>query len=198
MSKTKSNTPGQRILVLFAHPAIQRSKTNRILADEIRNLPGVTFRDLYEEYPDLMIDMKREQEFLVNHDVVVFQHPFYWYSTPAILKEWMDITLEYGFAYGESGTKLAGKKWVHAITTGGAEDAYAKNGSNRFTIRQLMAPIEQSAFLCGMDFLPPFILHGVSQFDARSDHPKVRSAYRKFIEGLRDGHFHEHPAGAHP
>ena len=79
MSKTSSNTPDQWVLVLFAHPAIQRSKINRILAEEIRNLPGV------------MIDMKREQEFLLGHDGVGFQHPLYGYSTPAILKEWMGI-----------------------------------------------------------------------------------------------------------
>ena len=41
------------------------------------------------------------------HDVVIFQFPLFWYSTPPILKQWQDIVLEYGWAYGEGGTKSA-------------------------------------------------------------------------------------------
>jgi glutathione-regulated potassium-efflux system ancillary protein KefG len=36
-------------------------------------------------------------------------HLLYWYSTPAILKEWQDLVLEHVFAYGHEGTKLHGK-----------------------------------------------------------------------------------------
>ena len=76
----------QRILILFAHPALQKSRVNALLAAAARPVPGVTFHDLYEAYPDFDIDVAREQKLLLDHDVIVFQHPFYWYSCPALLK----------------------------------------------------------------------------------------------------------------
>jgi len=65
------------ILVLFAHPAIQKSRVNRRLAAAARGVEGVTVHDLYETYPDFDIDVPREQSLLVLHDIVVLQHPFY-------------------------------------------------------------------------------------------------------------------------
>ena len=84
----------------------------------------MTVHDLYEAYPDLDIDVAREKALLLAHDVIVWQHPFFWYSTPAILKEWQDLVLEFGWAYGPGGTALRGKLFVSAITTGGREAAY--------------------------------------------------------------------------
>jgi len=117
------------VLVLFAHPAIRNSRVNRRLVAAVRDLNGVTVNDLYGEYPDLNIDVTREQELLAAHEIVVFQHPFYWYSTPAILKEWQDLVLEHGWAYGHDGDALRGKALLSAMTTGGSEDAYCAKGS---------------------------------------------------------------------
>src|SRR3974377_1697056 len=150
--------PGS-VLVSVAHPAPHKSRMTRRLVAEITNLENVTINDLYEEYPSFDINVRREQELLLGHDVIVFQHPFYWYSSPAILKEWEDLVLEYGFAYGAGGTKLHGKLVLTAITTGAPEDAYGRLGFNFFTIRELLAPFEQSAKFCGMRYLPPFVVH---------------------------------------
>lgn len=116
----------KRILVLFAHPALQKSRANRSLLQAISDLEGVTLHDLYQTYPDQLIDIKREQALLAEHDLIVFQHPFYWYSCPAILKEWCDLVLEYGYAYGQEGTALHGKQWLSAITTGGHRNHTAR------------------------------------------------------------------------
>lgn len=152
--------PGARVLVLLAHPALHRSRVNRALADAVRGLPGVTLHDLYEAYPEHDIDIEHEKRLLLAHDVVVWLHPFYWYSTPSILKEWQDLVLEFGWAYGPGGIALRGKTFLQAITTGGRETAYARDGSNRFTIRELLTPVEQTAWLCGMRFVAPFVVHG--------------------------------------
>ena len=95
-----------RILVLFAHPSLDRSEVNAELLRATRGREGVTVVDLYGEYPNYRIDIDREQQRLRDHDVVVFMFPLYWYSTPALLKEWQDLVLEYGFAYGQDGTEL--------------------------------------------------------------------------------------------
>ena len=176
----------RRVLVLFAHPVLERSRVNRRLVDAIRGVDGVTIRDLYELYPTLSIDVEAEQAALLAADVVVFQHPFYWYSCPAILKEWQDLVLEHGWAYGASGTQLRGKITLNAITTGGPETAYRTGGYNRFTIRELLAPWDQTAHLCGMRFLAPFAVHGSLRIVGDDDVGPHRERYRRLIEALRD------------
>jgi glutathione-regulated potassium-efflux system ancillary protein KefG len=176
----------RRILVLFAHPVLERSRVNRRLLDAIVDVEGVTVHDLYEAYPTFAIDVEREQQLLTEHDVIVFQHPFYWYSTPAILKEWQDLVLEHGWAYGDGGTRLKGKLTLNVISTGGPAQAYRTGGYNRFTIRELLAPWDQTAHLCGMKFLAPFAVHAALRVAADADVEPHRVAYRRLIEMLRD------------
>jgi glutathione-regulated potassium-efflux system ancillary protein KefG len=187
----------RRVLVQFAHPVVERSRVGRPLLDAITGLPGVTVNDLYEHYPTLWIDVRREQSLLLEHDVVVFHHPFYWYSVPAILKQWQDMVLEHGWAYGPGGTQLHGKITFNAVTTGGPESSYARDGYNHFTIRELLAPWEQTANLCGMRFLAPFIAHGALRTAVEIGLPSLQASYRRVIEGLRDDRLDlEHAARA--
>lgn len=120
----------------------------------------ITVHDLYERYPDFNIDVKAEQELLLRHEVIIWQHPFYWYSIPPLLKQWIDLVLEFGWAYGPGGEALQGKYLFNAISTGGREEVYQEQGRNRFTIRQFLAPIDQTVTLCRMKYLPPFVIHG--------------------------------------
>lgn len=52
----------------------------------------------------IFIDTPYEQALLREHDVIVFQHPLYTYSCPALLKEWLDRVLSRGFASGPGET----------------------------------------------------------------------------------------------
>lgn len=149
-----------KILVLYAHPSQHRSEVNAPLFKIAKQLDYVTAIDLYHEYPDFQIDVEREQQRLLEHDVIIFQFPLYWYSTPSILKEWQDLVLEYGFAYGANGTALKGKKFICALSAGGNAQAYSIKGHNKFKIRDLLHPLEQTANLTGMIYLPPFVLFG--------------------------------------
>jgi glutathione-regulated potassium-efflux system ancillary protein KefG len=177
------------VLILFAHPAFERSRVHRRLVEAVSDLPGVTFHDLYEAYPDFDVDVKHEQELLSAHEVVVLQHPFYWYSTPPLIKQWEDLVLEHGWAYGTGGTALHGKRLLSAISAGGPQRAYSAGGYQRFTIRQLLAPIEQTARLCGMEYLPPFVVFGTLGLGV--DEIGVAAAeYRRLIEALRDDRVH--------
>jgi glutathione-regulated potassium-efflux system ancillary protein KefG len=175
----------RRILVLFAHPAFQKSRVNRILVLGLEKMAGVTFHDLYETYPDFAIDVAEEQERLLDHDVFVFHHPLFWYSTPAILKEWMDLVLEHGWAYGHDGTVLRGKIILSAVTTGGLERSYRRGGFNEHTVREFLLPIERTARLCGMIYLSPFVAHGTHDMnsDQMAGHAKD---YRRLLTALRE------------
>ena len=177
-----------RILVLFAHPSVRKSRVNRELVAAIRGLEGVKVHDLYEAYPDHDIDVDREQALLLDHDLVVFQHPFYWYSTPSILKEWQDLVLKHGWAYGRDGQALRGKQLLTAVTTGAREESYLPDIPHHRTIRQLLAPISQTAWLCGMEYLPPFVVYGTHLLDSAAIDSHA-SDYRRSLTALRDGSF---------
>lgn len=179
----------RRVLVLFAHPALEKSRVNRALLAAPKAVEGVTLHDLYERYPDLIVDVAREQALLLEHDVVVFQHPFYWYSTPALLKEWQDQVLEHGWAYGRGGDRLRGKLTLNVVTSGGPRQAYTATGYNRFTIRQLLAPYEQTAHLTGMRFLAPLVVSGTHALVERGDRAALEGhvdRYRRALVALRD------------
>ena len=66
----------KKILLLFAHPSQQRSEVNSPLFKHAQTLPYVTAVDLYAEYPRFNIDIEREQQRLLDHDVIIFQFPF--------------------------------------------------------------------------------------------------------------------------
>jgi glutathione-regulated potassium-efflux system ancillary protein KefG len=149
-----------KTLILFAHPRLEKSKINKELIARIPQHPDLYFNDLYETYPDFNIDIDREKELLLQHDMVIWQHPFYWYSCPPLLKQWIDLVLEFGWAYGPGGNALTGKKIFNAVTTGGATEAYQHEGRNRFTVQEFLAPFDQTANLCKMHYLPPFAIQG--------------------------------------
>ncbi|MGB9142499.1 MAG: NAD(P)H-dependent oxidoreductase [Aestuariivirga sp.] len=175
-----------RILVLFAHPKISDSIVQAQMLQAISGLEGVTIHDLYAAYPDFLIDVDHEQALLLAHDLVVFQHPFYWYSAPAIIKEWLDLVLEHDWAYGARGTRLHGKFVIQAISTGGPEHFYQPQGRNRFAIRELLNPFNQTAYLCGMAYLEPFAIF-VGRRLPKADLNQQVEKYRDLVIGLRDG-----------
>lgn len=150
---------GNRILVIFAHPALERSRVQYRLIKAAAAVEGVTCRDLYQLYPDFMINIESEKKLLLEHDIIVFQYPLYWYSSPAILKEWQDLVLQYGFAYGQEGTALQGKLCTSVISCGGSRASYQAGGANQFTLHELLRPFEQTAKLCNMRYVPPFVIH---------------------------------------
>jgi putative NADPH-quinone reductase len=152
-----------KILVNVFHPQLATSRVNRRWVEALENHDGIHVKKPYEHYPDWNIDVAFEQSLLLAHDRIVFQHPFWWYSTPPLMKKWLDDVLTYGWAYGPGGVALQGKDWVSAISSGGPADSYQSGGYNNYSMSELLKPLQQTANLIGMKFLPPFILHGTVQ-----------------------------------
>jgi len=175
-----------KILINFVHPVLEKSRVNSEIFKALKRLDGITINELYEEYPDFYIDVAREQELLLTHDIIIFHHPFYWYSAPALLKQWQDLVLEHGWAYGSKGKALKGKLTFNAITTGGGETAYQPEGFNKFTISQFLVPFEQTARLCSMKYLPPFVVHGTHRLSDTDIQQNIED-YIAILTILRDG-----------
>ena len=160
---------------------------NKALVSAIEDLDQVTVNDLYACYPDFLIDVKREQRLCEENDILIFQHPFYWYSTPAIMKEWLDLVLEHGWAYGSKGKALAGKLFLQAITAGGDDSTYHKDGYNAFTISELTSPYRATAKLCNMKWLPPFTVLGIHRGLSEERITSYAEDYRRTVIALREG-----------
>jgi glutathione-regulated potassium-efflux system ancillary protein KefG len=180
-------TTTRKILLLFAHPALKRSRVNAALRAAVEGLPGITVHDLYACYPDFLIDVAHEQSLCLAHDVIILQHPFYWYSTPAITKEWLDLVLEHGWAYGQTGRALEGKLFFQVLTAGGDARAYSPEGSNRYSICELTLPLRATANLCRMHWLPPYAVLGVHRGLPQAELARHAADFRRTLEALRDG-----------
>lgn len=169
--------------LVFAHPYPRRSRANRALLDAVRDLSGVELRSLYDEYPDFDIDVAREQALLVEARVVVWQHPIYWYSVPGLLKHWFDKVLVRGFAYGDGGTALHGKRCLWVATAGGDENAYSASGMHAHPFHTFVPVVEQTARFCGMRWEAPIVFKAAHR---SSDAELERAAYeyRARLESL--------------
>ncbi|MGI2259452.1 NAD(P)H-dependent oxidoreductase [Shewanella sp. GXUN23E] len=173
-----------RVLLLYAHPSPHRSEINQPLFQDAAAVIDVSRVDLYREYPRFNIDIDVEQQRLLEHDVVIFQFPLYWYSTPALLKEWQDLVLEYNFAYGVQGTALKDKRFLCALTAGAPEHAYQSGGINHYDLNELLRPLQQMANLTGMHWLPPFVLYGARTAAQSARLSEHRHQWRILLEGL--------------
>jgi glutathione-regulated potassium-efflux system ancillary protein KefG len=165
-------------LVLLAHPDLAKSRINAALAKSVVDVPGVVVHDLSLSHR--AFDVAAEQRLVSEHDVIVMQFPFHWYSVPYLLKQWIDEVLVRGFAYAE-GPLLTGKTLQVVTSTGGTADAYGPGGLHQYPMERLLLPLENTAHRVGMAFAPPWVLHdvrGVSDEDLAL-HAK---SYRHLLE----------------
>lgn len=166
-------------LIIVSHPTLADSNAQRFLWESLPG-EGVTWHHLESVYPDGQIDQEAEQQQLLQYDRIIFQFPFYWYSSPALLKQWQDVVLTEGFAYGADGSRLSGKEFGLVLALGVNEREYQAGGREDFTISELTRPYQAMATKCGMVYLPTLV---VSKFDYLSDSKKkeLLIAYQQYL-----------------
>jgi len=150
-----------KTLVLVFHPNLSESRGNLRLVEEIKKHPNATVHNVYEAYSDEKIDIQKEQQLVEEHDRIVLQFPFYWYSAPPLLKKWLEEVITYGWAYGTEGDAFHDKEILVAVTTRVDEEDYTPEGDVSFTVSELLRPLEATSNFVGARYLAPFALHGV-------------------------------------
>lgn len=172
-------------LILAAHPDLADSRVTRTLVGAARSLPDVTLRDLYDLYPDYLIDVEAEQAALEAARVIVLLHPLHWWSMPALLKLWIDDVLRFGWAYGASGQSaaLAGKQLWLVTSTGSSAASYAPGGVQGHPLDAFLLPYIEMARLCGMQWQEPLVLYDAHRADAAA----LRAHTETFANRLRGG-----------
>jgi putative NADPH-quinone reductase len=173
---------GMKTLIIVSHPDFAHSVANQRIVFRVKEaLPEVELRHLDTLSPDYKIDVAAEQEVLLGADLLIFQHPLYWFSVPASLKLWMDKVLHRGFAYGEGGSRLKGKQFIHSVTMGGPQESYSPEGRNHYTLPELLRPFELMRNLTGMHHAGTVCSYG-NTFVADSGHSRAE------IQATADDH----------
>lgn len=170
-----------KTLLLFAHPAFEKSKVNKLMLDGLDQFSNLSIHNLYEAYPDFDIDIEKEQALLEAHDCIIFQFPLFWYSTPSIFKEWQDLVLKHSWAYGSKGHRLEGKLFINIVSLGGPKISYGRNELNKYTLEELLTPLELMSNVCRMIRLPHFGIYGTHV----SKTPELMAYKRMYNELLR-------------
>lgn len=142
-----------KTLVIISHPEIMESGSQQYLLSSIPENKDITVHHLDSVYPDFNIDVEKEQNLLKEHERIIFQFPFYWYSAPALLKKWQDDVLTDGFAYGKKGKALVGKEFGLVMSIGVKKEEYQPGGREGFSIDELTKPFQALALKTGMEFL---------------------------------------------
>ena len=156
-----------KLLVNVFHPDLETSSVNATWVETLQKSGKVTFNLQYSNYPNWQFDVKREQRLLTEHQVIVFQFPFLWYSTPPLMKKWFDDVLTYGWAYGTDGEALKGKSTMLAISTGCSAESYQAGGENNHSMHDFLKPIQQTIELTQMKYLAPFVFHNAARASQR-------------------------------
>ncbi|WP_424983672.1 NAD(P)H-dependent oxidoreductase [Maritalea sp. S77] len=147
------------VLFVIAHPDLGQSRANRHFAASAKSVEGIEVLDLYKTYPDMFVDGSHERHRIDDKSTLVLQFPIYWYAAPGLLKEWIDRTFSYGWAYGTNGNALKGKNFMLSIATGSEEKAYSADGQHNYPLQEFLLPYKQTAHFCGMNWLEPLVYY---------------------------------------
>ncbi|WP_434700120.1 glutathione-regulated potassium-efflux system oxidoreductase KefF [Pseudomonas sp. D1-1] len=159
------------ILIVYAHPYPDQSRVNQQMLKRAGANPDVVIRSLYDLYPGFDIDVEAEQRAVEQAQLVVLQHPMYWYSMPPLLKLWIDKVFTHGWAYGKGATALNGKSLLWAVTTGGEHDHFQMGAYPGFAV--LAQPLQATALYCHMRWLEPLVVHGAFAGDAEAQREQI-------------------------
>jgi len=171
-----------KILVIVTHPKMKTSKVNKHLITEVNKVEQIDLLDLYAEYPNCDIDVKKEQERVLQYDRIVLQFPFYWYSSPPLLKAWFDRILTPGYAYGRNGSKLEGIEVVVVTTVGSKEHAYKPDGYQKYSVAALLRPMQATCDLVKLKYLQPFMIYNAD----RLEESEIISETKNYLAHIQD------------
>lgn len=174
--------------ILLFHPDLERSRVNSALARAAASLHHVAIADMTALYPagvEMERDSEREATRLLRADGIVLQFPMQWYSTPALMKQWQDVVLtRMAYMHGETeGAGLAGKPVMVAATMGAEQAKYRPEGRNRFTVAELLRPLQASANRFAMDWRDPFLVFGADALRA-DDLAEAGHAYTRALSNF--------------
>ncbi|WP_296229128.1 NAD(P)H-dependent oxidoreductase [Ralstonia sp. UBA689] len=139
------------------------------------------------ETETISADIRNELDKLLQCDLLILNFPLFWFSTPAILKGWIDRVLVSGTVYGgkrfyDRGG-LRGKRALVSVTLGGQEHMFASDGVHGPLEGMLKHLLQGTLAYTGLDVLPPFIAWHVP-YVTDDDRAAMLTAWRERLLAL--------------
>lgn len=138
------------------------------------------------------------QNVIVAADLIIFQFPLWWFTMPAILKNWIEKCFSFDFAYNGrerrwfSQGPFKGKSAILSITTSGPDWIYRDNGING-DMERILWPIHNGILnFTGLSVLPPIISWASDTFnrDKRDELEAIYLQRIRCIEQIQPIAFH--------
>ncbi|MEV7371849.1 NAD(P)H oxidoreductase [Streptomyces sp. NPDC090301] len=102
-------------------------------------------------------EVRAHMDRVLAADDIVVVFPVWWFTPPAILKGWIDRVWNYGFAYGRSRPRLAGRRLLWLALMGGTPEEIARLGMTDALGLMLVTGISE---FCGLPDARLRVLHG--------------------------------------
>ncbi|WP_067565713.1 NAD(P)H oxidoreductase [Nocardia acidivorans] len=119
-------------------------------------------------------------------EVIIAVFPIYWAYVPALLKGWIDRVWNYGFAYGRSKPRLAGKRMLWLGLAGATADDGIIPAIKTMLDTQLSASI---AYYCGLSDSRTVVLPDAEERPQRLDAVGNLEIGAAVTGAARDAHF---------
>jgi len=151
-----------KTLIIITHPNIEHSSINKRWVEELRKYQDkFTIHELYKAYPNGNIDVEKEQKLVECHGNLVFQFPLFNFSSPSLLKKWLDDVLVYNWAYGKNGDKLKNRKVSLAVSVGIQKKDYQPSGKYYYTLEEILVPFKVLfKFYCKANYCDFYSFYG--------------------------------------
>ncbi|BBI32809.1 NAD(P)H-dependent oxidoreductase [Cohnella abietis] len=174
-----------KTLIVAAHPTIESSFIHKRWLEELRKYPEeFTVHELYKEYPDEKIDVKREQELVDAHDHLILQFPIFWFNSPPFLKKWLDDVFLSGWAFGKGGDKLKDKKISFAVSAGIKSEDFSSTGKYKYTLEEILRPFEVTCHYIEADYRPFYAFYGAEHNPSVEEVGVSAEEYVQFVRSL--------------
>ena len=142
----------KKTLAIFAHPYFEYSSTNIELIKAYETSDLITFKDLYEEYPDFHIATFKERKRIREYERLIFHFPLIWFGLPPLLRLWIDEVFDMSWkAEDENSHPLMNKDAVIIVTIGATEENYQHSGLYKTTIEELLKPLTLCLEVTGIE-----------------------------------------------
>ncbi|QOW10794.1 NAD(P)H-dependent oxidoreductase [Kaistella flava (ex Peng et al. 2021)] len=171
----------KKTLAIFAHPYFEYSTTNVELVKAYESSGQLTFRDLYEEYPDFHIATFKERKRIREYERLVFHFPLIWFGLPPLLRLWIDEVFDMSWkAENENDHPLMNKDAVIIVTIGAKEENYQRDGLYKTTIEELMKPLSLCLEVTGIEVKEIIAVYNSDDLEE----PQLKQITQKIIKTL--------------
>lgn len=147
-----------KTVIIVSHPVIQSSSMQQFLMETVTSCK----EEVVVRHIDTILkqnntghfDKQVELAVIQEANRIIFQFPFYWYSCPAVMKQWIDEVMDHKLI------QQFGRKQFGIVTAVGvSKDKYVAGGREQFTIDELLRPFQALACTMGWEYLPVMAIH---------------------------------------